>query len=166
MSSATVCIVMGSIILISFMFCAWNCAPPRQLKCLPSPPGSPPSPPGSSHVYSVVFWDLVKMLVWRLRWPHWASILLKVGPKRRHFEVWELPGALTGNCTPAYTGTPFSLFWEVIKSRLFEHFSKSILWRLNLNPFGFINTGIGQKVLQNGTPLRQSNWEFGPQWVT
>ena len=50
-----------------------------------------------------------------------------------------------------------ALFWEVIKLYFFEHFSKGILWRLNLNPFGFINTGIWQKVVQNGTPLRQSN---------
>ena len=75
MSSAVVCIVKPSIILISFMFCAWSCGPLRQLKCLPPPPrggyprgvGDPRGdPPVSSHVYSVVFWDLVKMLVWRL----------------------------------------------------------------------------------------------------
>ena len=88
MSSAVVCIVMGSVVLISFMFCVWSCGPLRQLKCLP-----PPSPwgvgeaPGNSHVYHVVFWDLVKMLVWRLRWPHWVSKLSKVAPKRLHFEI-------------------------------------------------------------------------------
>ena len=149
--------------------------------CPPSPRGVPPGvppggdPPFSSHVYSVVFWDPHKILFWLRVWPHWASILSKLVPKRRHFEVWELPGTLTGNCTPALTGTPFSLFGEVIKLPLFEHFSKSILWRLNLNPSGFINTGIVQKVVQNGTtwesqienlgpsgsPNDLRNWQFG-----
>ena len=48
MSSAAVCIVISNIIPISPMFCAWSCAPPRQLKCLPSPPpgGSPRGFPG------------------------------------------------------------------------------------------------------------------------
>ena len=37
-------IVTGNSVLISFVLCAWSCAPPRQLKCLPSPPpgGYPP----------------------------------------------------------------------------------------------------------------------------
>ena len=80
MSSAVVCIVKPSIILISFMFGPWSCAPLRQLKCLPPPPPGG-DPPLSSHVYSVVFWDSVNMLVWRFRWPHWTSILSKVDLK-------------------------------------------------------------------------------------
>ena len=159
------CIVKPNIILISFMFCVWSCGPLRQLKCLPPlPPGG--EAPVNSHVYHVVFWDPVQMVFWRLWWWHWVSILRKVCPQRRYFEVWKLLGTLIGNCTPALTGTPFSLFWKVLKSPLFEHFSKSIFWCLNLNPFGFINIGIWQKVVRNGTPFRQPNWEFGPQWVT
>ena len=69
MSSAVVCIVKPSIILISFMFGPCSCAPLRQLKCLPPPPrggypGGVGDPPLSSPVYSALFWDPFEMLFW------------------------------------------------------------------------------------------------------
>ena len=124
----------------------------------------PPSPrggrgaPGNSPVYSALFLEPFEMLFWSpLVWLHWVSTLPKVPPKRHNSEVQKLPSQITVNCTPAMTGTPLSLLRKVIKLFLFEHFSRSILWRLNLNPFGFIHTGMGRKVLQSGSPLRQSN---------
>ena len=140
MSLATGRSSRGSPILISFIFCAFSCGPLRQVKCLPLPPGGRGSL--NSCVYHVCFWDPVKMLFWLHLWSHWASIVLKLTLKRRHFQVPELHGVLAGNCTPASTRAPFSLFLEVLKSPLFAHFSKSILWRFNLNPFGLITTGI------------------------
>ena len=88
------------------------------------------------------FWTLWTCSFGLLWWPHWASTLPKVPPKRHNYEVQKLPSLITVNCTPAYTGTPFSLFSEVIKLPVFEHFSRTMLWRLNLNPFGLTNTGI------------------------
>ena len=41
MSSAVVCIVMGSVVLISFMFCVWSCGPPPKTTQMFAPP-----PPG------------------------------------------------------------------------------------------------------------------------
>ena len=59
MSSAVVCIVMGSVVLISFMFCVWSCGPLRQLKCLPLPPpggwGTPGGAPPSVLMFTVSF---------------------------------------------------------------------------------------------------------------
>ena len=136
----------GISVLISFAFCAFSCAPLIQFQML-------------------CFGTLSKCSFGLLWWLHWASMLPKVPPKRHNSEVQKLPSLTTVNCTPTETGTPFSLFWEVIKLHLFEHFSRSMLWDLNLTPSGFINTGLGQKMVRNGTPLKQPNWEFGPQWV-
>ena len=80
--------------------------PPGQLITMSAPPpgGYPGGIPGGvlkSHVYHVCFWDPVKMLFWLHLWSHWASIISKLTLKRHHFQVPELHGVLTGNCTPA-----------------------------------------------------------------
>ena len=82
MSSAVVCIVMGSVVLISFMFCVWSCGPLRQLKCLPPPPpgGDPWGGFGKLPCLQCRFLGPCQNA--RL-----ASLVTTLDPKRRHFEV-------------------------------------------------------------------------------
>ena len=77
---------------------------------------APPLPPGGGTpvpvpLFTVLcFWSLSKCsfgLLWCL---HWVSTLPKVPPKPHNSEAQKLPSLITVKCTPAYTGTPFSLF--------------------------------------------------------
>ena len=78
---------------------------------------APPPPPGrwgtplAVPMFTLFCFGTLSKCSFGLLWcQHWASPLPKVSPKRHNSEVQKLPSLITVNCTPAYTGTPFSLF--------------------------------------------------------
>ena len=63
------------------------------------------------------------------------------------------------NCSNLHSrldGSILSIVLEGHQMNLFEHFLKDLLWCVNLRTSGFIDAGLEQKVIQNGTPLRQA----------
>ena len=113
-----------------------------------------------------VLGNMLELFFGSLWWPHWASTLPKAQPKRQDIEVQKLCGSITVSCALVLTETSFSLFWEVTKLLVFQHFSWGMLVASQFVPSGFITTGIEQIVIQYGTLFRHSHQECGPLWGT